>query len=151
MFDEYFNPPPSDISPVQVADTPRAADLAISPVSTSIDQDPPSTIEPKTYKQEMLEPSWIDAMQEEIQEFKRLQVWELVPCPDLVMLIKLKWIFKVKKDECGGVLKNKARLVAKGYRQEEGIDFKESFAPVARIEDIHIFIANATTKNMPIY
>ncbi|GKF15683.1 retrovirus-related pol polyprotein from transposon TNT 1-94, partial [Tanacetum coccineum] len=67
------------------------------------------------------------------------------------MLIQLKWIFKVKKDECGGVFKNKARLVAKGYRQEEGIDFEESFAPVARIEAIHIFIANAATKNMTIY
>nr|GEV22823.1 retrovirus-related Pol polyprotein from transposon TNT 1-94 [Tanacetum cinerariifolium] len=67
------------------------------------------------------------------------------------MLIKLKWIFKVKKNECGGVLKNKARLVAKGYRQEEGIDFEESFAPVSRIEAIRIFIANAATKNMKIY
>ncbi|GKB87127.1 retrovirus-related pol polyprotein from transposon TNT 1-94 [Tanacetum coccineum] len=81
----------------------------------------------------MLESSLIEAMQEEIHEFKRLQVWELVPCPDLVMLIKLKWIYKVKKDELGGVLKHKARLVAKGCRQEEGIDFEESFAPVARI------------------
>ncbi|GJT07428.1 gag-pol polyprotein [Tanacetum coccineum] len=84
----------------------------------------------------MLEPSWIDAMQEEIHEFERLQVWELVPCLDLVMLIKLKWIFKVKKDECGGVLKNKPRLVTKGYRQEDGINFEELFAPVARIEAI---------------
>ncbi|GJX90679.1 retrovirus-related pol polyprotein from transposon TNT 1-94 [Tanacetum coccineum] len=99
----------------------------------------------------MLEPSWIDSMQEEIHEFEMLQVWELVPCPDLVMLIKLKWICKVKKDECGGVLKNKDRLVAKGYRQEEGIDFKESFAPVARIEAIRIIIANAATKKMTIY
>nr|GEW93343.1 integrase, catalytic region, zinc finger, CCHC-type, peptidase aspartic, catalytic [Tanacetum cinerariifolium] len=78
----------------------------------------------------LLESSWNEAMQEEIHEFEILQVWELVPCLDLVMLIKLKWIFKVKKDECGGVLKNKARLVSKGYRQEEGIDFEESFAPV---------------------
>ncbi|GKB89945.1 retrovirus-related pol polyprotein from transposon TNT 1-94, partial [Tanacetum coccineum] len=110
-----------------------------------------TSVEPKNYKEAMLEPSWIDAMQEEIHEFERLQVWELVPCPDLVMLIKLKWIFKVKKDECGGVLKNKARLVAKGYRQEEGIDFEESFAHVSRIEAIHIFIVNAATKNMTIY
>ncbi|GJR20726.1 retrovirus-related pol polyprotein from transposon TNT 1-94 [Tanacetum coccineum] len=108
-------------------------------------------VESKNYKEAMLEPTWIDAMQEEIHEFERLQVWELVLCPDLVMLIKLKWIFKVKKDECGSVLKNKARLVAKGYRQEEGIDFEESFAPVARIEAIRIFIANAATKNMTIY
>ncbi|GJZ79879.1 retrovirus-related pol polyprotein from transposon TNT 1-94 [Tanacetum coccineum] len=68
-----------------------------------------------------------------------------------VMIIALKWIYKVKLDEYGDVLKNKARLVAKGYRQEEGIDFEESFAPVARIEAIRIFIANAASKNMTIY
>nr|GEU71897.1 retrovirus-related Pol polyprotein from transposon TNT 1-94 [Tanacetum cinerariifolium] len=76
---------------------------------------------------------------------------ELVPRPDCVMIIALKWIYKVKLDEYGDVLKNKARLVANGYRQEEGIDFKESFAPVARIKAIRIFIANATSKNMTIY
>ncbi|GJX95626.1 retrovirus-related pol polyprotein from transposon TNT 1-94 [Tanacetum coccineum] len=90
-------------------------------------------------------------MQEEIHEFQRLEVWELVPCPDKVILIKLKWIYKVKTDEFGGVLKNKARLVAQGFRKEEGIDFEESFAPVARIEAISIFIANAAHKNMTIY
>ncbi|GJU15859.1 retrovirus-related pol polyprotein from transposon TNT 1-94 [Tanacetum coccineum] len=91
----------------------------------------------------MTEPSWIDAMQEEIHEFERLQVWELVSCPDKVMLIKLKWIYKVKTDEFGRTLFdviNKVRLVAQGFRQEEGIDFEESFAPVARIEAIHIFL-----------
>nr|GFB32416.1 retrovirus-related Pol polyprotein from transposon TNT 1-94 [Tanacetum cinerariifolium] len=67
------------------------------------------------------------------------------------MIIALKWIYKVKVDEYGDALKNKARLVAKGYRQEEGIDFEESFAPVAHIEDIRIFIANVTSKNMTIY
>ncbi|GKB08760.1 retrovirus-related pol polyprotein from transposon TNT 1-94 [Tanacetum coccineum] len=67
------------------------------------------------------------------------------------MIIALKWIYKVKLDEYGDVLKNKARLVAKGYRQEEGIDFEESFAPVACIEAIRIFIANAASKNMNIY
>ncbi|GJT41945.1 retrovirus-related pol polyprotein from transposon TNT 1-94 [Tanacetum coccineum] len=90
-------------------------------------------------------------MQEEIHEFERLQVWKLVPCPDLVILIKLKWIFKVKKDKCGGVLKNKARLVAKGYIQEDGIDFEKSFALVAILESNRIFIANAANKNMTIY
>ncbi|GKE16383.1 retrovirus-related pol polyprotein from transposon TNT 1-94, partial [Tanacetum coccineum] len=90
----------------------------------------------------MTKPSWIDAMQEEIYEFQRLEVWELVPYLDKVLLIKLKWIYKVKTDEFGGVLKNMARLVAQGFRQEEGIDFKESFAPVARIEAIRIFIPN---------
>ncbi|GJX52439.1 retrovirus-related pol polyprotein from transposon TNT 1-94 [Tanacetum coccineum] len=80
-----------------------------------------------------------------------LENLELVPRPVYVMVIALKWIYKVKLDEYGDVLKNKARLVAKGYRQEEGIDFEESFAPVARIEAIRIFIANAASKNMVIY
>ncbi|GKA73488.1 retrovirus-related pol polyprotein from transposon TNT 1-94 [Tanacetum coccineum] len=93
----------------------------------------------------------IEAMQEELNEFERLEVWELVPRPDRVMIITLKWIYKVKLDELGGVLKNKARLVARGYRQEEGIDFEESFAPVARLEAIRIFIAFAAHMNMIVY
>nr|GEY09048.1 uncharacterized mitochondrial protein AtMg00810-like [Tanacetum cinerariifolium] len=68
-------------------------------------------------------------MQEELNEFEHLEVWELVPRPDQVMVITLKWIYKVKLHELGGILKNKARLVSRGYRQEEGIDFEESFAP----------------------
>ncbi|GJR52571.1 retrovirus-related pol polyprotein from transposon TNT 1-94 [Tanacetum coccineum] len=99
----------------------------------------------------VIEDCWFQAMQDEIHEFDRLEVWELVPRPIYVMVIALKWIYKVKLDEYGDVLKNKARLVAKGYRQEEGIDFEESFAPVAWIEAIRIFIANAATKNMIIY
>nr|GEZ86501.1 Gag-Pol polyprotein [Tanacetum cinerariifolium] len=91
------------------------------------------------------------AMQDEIHKFDRLKVWELVPQPDHVIIIALKWIYKVKIDEYGDVVKNKARLVAKGYRQEEGINFKESFAQVACIEAIRIFIANAANKNMTIY
>nr|GEX03997.1 copia protein [Tanacetum cinerariifolium] len=91
------------------------------------------------------------SMQDEIHEFDRLQVWELVPRPDCVMIIALKWIYKIKLDEFGDVLKNKAMLVAKRYRQEEGMDFEESFAPITHIEAIRIFIANATSKNMIIY
>ncbi|GJS50389.1 retrotransposon protein, putative, ty1-copia subclass [Tanacetum coccineum] len=70
-------------------------------------------------------------MQEELNEFECLGVWELVPRLDKVMVITLKWIYKVKLDELGGILKNKARLVARGYRQEEGIDFEESSALTA--------------------
>ncbi|GJR80828.1 retrovirus-related pol polyprotein from transposon TNT 1-94 [Tanacetum coccineum] len=110
-----------------------------------------SKVEPKNFKMAVIEDCWFQAMQDEIHEFDRLEVWELVPRPIYVMVIALKWIYKVKLDEYGDVLKNKARLVAKGYRQEEGIDFEESFAPVARIEAIRIFIANAATKNMIIY
>nr|GEZ78827.1 retrovirus-related Pol polyprotein from transposon TNT 1-94 [Tanacetum cinerariifolium] len=67
------------------------------------------------------------------------------------MVITLKWIYKVKLDELGGILKNKARLVARGYRQEEGIDFKESFAPIARLEAVWIFLAFSTHMNMTVY
>ncbi|GJW84623.1 retrovirus-related pol polyprotein from transposon TNT 1-94 [Tanacetum coccineum] len=90
-------------------------------------------------------------MQEELNEFERLGVWDLVPRPDKVMVITLKWIYKVKLDELGGIPKNKARLVDRGYRQEEGIVFEESFAPVARLEAIRIFLAFAAHMNMVVY
>nr|GEW30433.1 hypothetical protein [Tanacetum cinerariifolium] len=105
--------------------------------------------EPKTYKEALTQSCWIEAMQEEHNEFKRLEVWELVPRPDKVMVITLKWIYKVKLDELGGILKNKARLVAQGYHHEKGTDFEESFASVARLEAIWIFLAYAAHKNMP--
>ncbi|GJS20427.1 retrovirus-related pol polyprotein from transposon TNT 1-94 [Tanacetum coccineum] len=110
-----------------------------------------SKVEPKNVKTAIDEACWFESMQEEIYKFDRLQVWELVLKPDYVMIIALKWIYKVKLDEYGDVLKNKVRLVAKGYRQEEGIDFEKSFTPVARIEAIRIFIANAASKNIIIY
>nr|GEV69513.1 hypothetical protein [Tanacetum cinerariifolium] len=110
-----------------------------------------TSVEPKTYKEALTQSCWIEAMQEELNEFERLQVWELVPRPDKVMVITLKWIYKVKLDELGGILKKKARLVARGYRQEEGIDFEESFAPVARLEAIQIFLAYVAHKNMVVY
>nr|GEX10630.1 retrovirus-related Pol polyprotein from transposon TNT 1-94 [Tanacetum cinerariifolium] len=104
-----------------------------------------------TYKDALTQSCCIEAMQEDLNEFERLEVWELVPRPDKVMIITLKWIYKVKLDELEGILKNKARLVARGYRQEEGIDFEESFAPVARLEAIRIFLAYAAHKNMVVY
>nr|GEX78393.1 retrovirus-related Pol polyprotein from transposon TNT 1-94 [Tanacetum cinerariifolium] len=110
-----------------------------------------TSVEPKTYKDALTQSCWIEAMQEELNKFKRLEVSELVPRPDKVMVITLKWIYKVKLDELVGILKNKARLVACGYRQEEGIYFEESFAPVARLEAIRIFLAFAAHKNMVVY
>ncbi|GKD95669.1 retrovirus-related pol polyprotein from transposon TNT 1-94 [Tanacetum coccineum] len=108
-------------------------------------------VEPKNYKDALTQACWIEAMQEELNEFERLEVWELVPRPDKVMVITLKWIYKVKIDELGGILKNKAYLVARGYHQEEGINFEESFTSVARIEAIRIFLAFAAQKNMIVY
>ncbi|GKE02806.1 retrovirus-related pol polyprotein from transposon TNT 1-94 [Tanacetum coccineum] len=163
MYDEYFLSLPKVVSRVLPTVALVNNNTTGTPSLTSIDQDASlaistrrqlqtdamwcffdaflTLIEPKNFKEALLESSWIDAMQEKIHEFKRLQVWELVPCPDYVMIIKLKWIFKVKQDEFGGVLKNKARLVAKGYCQEEGINFEESFTPVVGIKAIRIFVA----------
>ncbi|GJR49299.1 retrovirus-related pol polyprotein from transposon TNT 1-94 [Tanacetum coccineum] len=98
-------------------------------------------VEPKNYKDTLTQACWIEAIQEELNKFERLKVWELVPHRDKVMVITLKWIYKVKLDELRGILKNKARLVARCYRQEEGIDFKESFALVSRLDTIRIFLA----------
>nr|GEV41991.1 hypothetical protein [Tanacetum cinerariifolium] len=100
-----------------------------------------NSVEPKMYKYALTQSCWIKAMQEELNEFECLEVWELVPRPDKVIVITLKWIYKVNLDELGDILKNKARLVARGYQQEEGIYFEESFASIARLEAIRIFIA----------
>nr|GEV45036.1 hypothetical protein [Tanacetum cinerariifolium] len=173
MFDEFFNPPPSVVSLVPAGVARRPTHPTGSPVSASLEQDVPSSshtsfellgkwtknhplanvigdpsrsvsirkplktdavwcyfnaflilVEPKNFKEAMLESSWIEAIQ---------------------------WIFKVKKNELRGVPKNKARLVAKGFRKEEGIDFEESFTPIARIEAIRVVIENAAKKNMIIY
>ncbi|GJU75339.1 retrovirus-related pol polyprotein from transposon TNT 1-94 [Tanacetum coccineum] len=147
MFDEYLEPPhvKRPVSPALAV--PVLVNSAGTPSSTTIDQDAHSPNNPFAYVDHdpfvnvfAPEPSSeassfgdFQAMQDEIYEFDRLQVWESVPRLDCVMIIALKWIYKVKLDEYGDVLKNKARLAAKGYRQKEGIDFEESFAPVARI------------------
>nr|GEX54142.1 retrovirus-related Pol polyprotein from transposon TNT 1-94 [Tanacetum cinerariifolium] len=115
---------------------------------TSAQSSSTTSVEPKTYKEALTQSCWIEAMQEELNEFERLEVWELVPRPDKVTVITLKWIYKVKLDELGGILKNKACLVACGYRQEEGIEFEESFSLVSRLEAIRIFLAYAAYKNM---
>ncbi|GKF08679.1 retrovirus-related pol polyprotein from transposon TNT 1-94, partial [Tanacetum coccineum] len=75
-----------------------------------------TAVEPKMCKDALTQACWIEAMQEELNEFEWLELWELVPRPDKVMVITLKWIYKVKLDELGGIPKNKARLVACGYR-----------------------------------
>ncbi|GJQ95897.1 retrovirus-related pol polyprotein from transposon TNT 1-94 [Tanacetum coccineum] len=110
-----------------------------------------SIVEPKNIKEAMADSAWIEAMQDELHQFDRLKVWELVDKPFGKMIIKLKWLWKNKKDEDQTVIRNKARLVAKGYAQEEGIDFEESFAPVARLEAVQIFVAHAAHKSFPIY
>ncbi|GKA63544.1 retrovirus-related pol polyprotein from transposon TNT 1-94 [Tanacetum coccineum] len=127
MFDEYLNPPPCVDPQVPVVIALKPAVSTCTPSSTTIDQDAPST-----------KSCWIEAMQDKLNKFERLEVWELVPYSDRVMIITLKWIYKVKLDKLGALLKNKARLVVRGYRKKEGIDFEESFAVVARLEAIQV-------------
>nr|GEY92472.1 hypothetical protein [Tanacetum cinerariifolium] len=108
-------------------------------------------MEPKNVKEAMTDPAWIESMQEELLQFKRMDVWVLVPAPDNISPLTLKWIFKNKHDEEQTVIRNKSRLVVRGYRQEEGIDFEESFALVARMEAIRIFLAYATHKLFTVF
>ncbi|GKD22311.1 putative ribonuclease H-like domain-containing protein [Tanacetum coccineum] len=107
--------------------------------------------EPKKVIQALKDPSWIEAMQEELLQFKLQQVWTLMDLPNGKRAIGTKWVYRNKKDERGIVIKNKARLVAQGYTQEEGIDYDEVFAPVARIEAIRLFLAYASFKDFVVY
>nr|GFC14035.1 Gag-Pol polyprotein [Tanacetum cinerariifolium] len=108
-------------------------------------------MEPKNVKEAMTDPAWIDLMQEELLQFKRLDVWVLFPTPNNISPLTLKWLFKNKHDEEQTVIRNKSRLVVRGYRQEEGIDFEESFASVARMEAIRIFLAYAAHKSFNVF
>ncbi|GJV61350.1 putative ribonuclease H-like domain-containing protein [Tanacetum coccineum] len=97
-----------------------------------------SQIEPTSIAKALSDSSWVEAMQEELLQFKLQQVWILVDLPNGKKAIGTKWVFRNKKDERGIVIRNKARLVAQGHRQEEGIDYEEVFAPMARIEAIRL-------------
>nr|GEU49235.1 hypothetical protein [Tanacetum cinerariifolium] len=108
-------------------------------------------MEPKNVKEAMTDPAWNDSMQEELLQFKRIDVWVLVPAPDNISPLTLNWIFKNKHDEEQTVIQNKSRLVVRGYCQEEGIDFEESFAPVARIEAIRIFLAYDAHNSLKVF
>ncbi|GJS50358.1 retrovirus-related pol polyprotein from transposon TNT 1-94 [Tanacetum coccineum] len=110
-----------------------------------------SRTEPKNIKEAMADSAWIESMQEELHQFDRLDVWELVDIPLCKNFINLKWLWKNKHDEENTVIRNKSRLVYKGYAQKEGIDFEESFAPVARLEAVRLFIAYAVHKSFTVY
>nr|GEY46979.1 hypothetical protein [Tanacetum cinerariifolium] len=110
-----------------------------------------SSMEPKNVKKAMTDPTWIESMQEEFLQFKRLDVWVLVPAPDNISPVTLKWLFKDKHDEEKMVIRNKSRLVVRWYRQEKGIDFEESFSSVSRMEAIRIFLAYATHKSFTVF
>ncbi|PKU64856.1 Retrovirus-related Pol polyprotein from transposon TNT 1-94 [Dendrobium catenatum] len=110
-----------------------------------------STIEPTNIDQALSDEFWILAMQEELNQFVRNKVWELTTRPKDQSVVGTKWVFKNKMNDSGVVIRNKARLVAKGYNQIEGIDFEETFAPVARLEAIRVLLAFACFKGFKLF
>ncbi|GJV69694.1 putative ribonuclease H-like domain-containing protein [Tanacetum coccineum] len=107
--------------------------------------------EPKRISQALRDPAWVEAMQEELLQFKLQKVWILVDLPKGHRAIGTKWVYRNKKDERGIIIRNKARLVAQGHTQEEGIDYDEVFAPMARIEAIRISLAYASYIGFMVY
>ena len=94
---------------------------------------------------------WVNSMHEELHQFVRNDVWELIPRPKGVNVIGTKWVFKNKSNEPGTIIRNKSRLVAQGYTHVEGIDFYETFAPVARLESIKTLLAIVSHLNFKWY
>jgi hypothetical protein len=109
-----------------------------------------SSIEPFRVEEALQDPDWVLAMQEELNNFKRNEVWSLVPCPKQNVM-GTKWVFRNKQDEHGVVKRNKAQLMAKGYAQVAGLDFEETFAPVARLESIQILLAYAAHHSFRLF
>ena len=108
-------------------------------------------MEPKNPKEASTDENWIIAMQEELNQIECNEVWKLVPRPNDQTVIGTKWVYKNKADELGNITRNKARLVAQGYNQEEGIDYEETFAPIARLEAIRILLAYTCHHNFKLY
>ena len=110
-----------------------------------------STIEPQCFNEASKDKDWVAAMNEELDQIEKNSTWELVPRPSDKNIIGSKWVFKNKLNEQGKIVRNKARLVCKGYAQVEGQDFDETFAPVARMEAIKMFLAYACHKHFKVY
>ena len=110
-----------------------------------------SQFEPKKVDEALQDVDWVNSIHEELHQFVRNDVWELIPRPKGVNVIGTKWIFKNKSDEHDTVIRNKSRLVTQGYTQVEGINFDETFAPVARLESIRILLAIASHLNFKLY
>nr|GEZ20531.1 hypothetical protein [Tanacetum cinerariifolium]GEZ20548.1 hypothetical protein [Tanacetum cinerariifolium] len=135
------------------SDESNGEEADISNMETTITASPTPTlrIHKDHSKSQIIDPSWVEAKQEELFQFKIQNVWTLVDCPKGVRPIGTKWVLKNKRDERGIVIKNTAMLVAQGHTQEEGIDYDEVFAPVARIEAIRLFLAYASFMGFVVY
>ena len=110
-----------------------------------------SKMEPKNIEDALTDPDWVVAMQEELNQFEHQKVWKLVPRSQNRKVIDTRWVFRNKLDEEGIVTRKKAILVAKGFSQAEGIDYDKTFAPVARLEAIRMFLAFVAHLNFKVY
>ena len=110
-----------------------------------------SQIEPKYVNDALGNSNWVVAMQDELNQFPRNDVWSLVPIINEMNVIGTKWMFRNKMDENGNIVRNKVRLVVKGYNQEEGIDFDETHAPIARLEAVRLLLAYACMCNFKLF
>jgi hypothetical protein len=110
-----------------------------------------SIVEPNIFEKAINDEHYIKAMEEELDQIEKNETWELVPRPKDKNMIGTKWVFRNKLNEDGQVTRNKARLVCKGYAQVEGVDFEETFSPVARMEAIRIILAYACSKIIKVY
>ena len=110
-----------------------------------------SQVEPKNLEEALQDSKWIAAMQEELNQFEYNEVWSLVPRTHEMNIIGTKWVYRNKMDEHGAITRNKARLVAKGYNQEEGIDFGETYALVARLEAVRLLLAFSSIKGFRLF
>ncbi|XP_076904044.1 putative mitochondrial protein AtMg00820 [Bidens hawaiensis] len=97
------------------------------------------------------EPSWVDAMNEELNQFEKFKVWRLVELPARKKSLDTRWAFRNKQDDTGVIVRNKVRLVVRGFLLVEGLDYTEVYAPVARLEAIWIFLAYASFMGFIVY
>lgn len=107
--------------------------------------------EPVCFEQAVQEDVWKAAMDRELESIEKSQTWQLTDLPKGHKAIDLKWIFKLKKDQNGEIIKHKARLVAKEYVQRHGVDFDEVFAPVTRLETVHLLLALAANHGWEVH
>nr|GEX16893.1 retrovirus-related Pol polyprotein from transposon TNT 1-94 [Tanacetum cinerariifolium] len=150
MFDELLNGTATVVSKTSAINAADAPDKQIDGEMCMFTLTVIRT-EPKNIKEAMADSAWIEAIQEELHQFDRLDVWELEDRPICKNVVNMKWLCKNKRDEENTVIRNKSHRVAKRYAQKEGIDFEESFAPVARLEAVRLFFAYATNKSFIVY
>ena len=110
-----------------------------------------SQVEPKSIDEACKYDHWIQSLKEELDQIVKNETWELVPRTKDRNVIRMKWVFRNKMNKQGEVVRNKARHVCKGYSQEEGVDYEETYAPIATIEVVRMFLSYAKNKKFKVY